>query len=246
MTVFDKWSKDTKQREICAYATQQGHKSDDYQAGFRQGGGMAIAALAAAARLDTHGEFTQADYLQAAEKGYWHLKEHNLAYLNDGVENIIDEYCALLACCELYRTTENDQYLTQAREWAQRLAKRQCSDEQIAHYWSATNNGERPYFHASDAGLPVIALCEYLNIETDTANYAQLQRVVEQACQFELAITQQVSNPFGTRVSMSKGWKAPNAPVSLSPKTTKVVTGGKVKMPVSPRWRAWPILLSLI
>lgn len=87
MTVFDKWSKDTKQREICAYATQQGHKSDDYQAGFRQGGGMAIAALAAAARLDTHGEFTQADYLQAAEKGYWHLKEHNLAYLNDGLKH---------------------------------------------------------------------------------------------------------------------------------------------------------------
>ncbi|EGR1093278.1 glycoside hydrolase family 9 protein [Vibrio cholerae] len=205
MTVFDKWSKDTKQREICAYATQQGHKSDDYQAGFRQGGGMAIAALAAAARLDTHGEFTQADYLQAAEKGYWHLKEHNLAYLNDGVENIIDEYCALLACCELYRTTENDQYLTQAREWAQRLAKRQCSDEQITYYWSATSNGERPYFHASDAGLPVIALCEYLNIETDTANYAQLQRVVEQACQFELAITQQVSNPFGYPRQYVKG-----------------------------------------
>ncbi len=68
MTVFDKWSKDPNQRQICAYATQQVHKSDDYQAGVRKGGGIAIAALAAAAHLYTHGEFTQADYLQAAEK----------------------------------------------------------------------------------------------------------------------------------------------------------------------------------
>lgn len=205
MTVFDKWSKDIKQREICAYATQKGHKSANYQAGFRQGGGMAIAALAAAARLETHGEYTQAEYLQAAETGYWHLKQHNTQYLDDGVENIIDEYCALLACCELYRSTENTQYLTQAREWAERLAQRQCSDEQVTHYWSATNQGERPYFHASDAGLPVIALCEYLNIETDTANYAQLQRVIEQACQFELTITQQVTNPFGYPRQYVKG-----------------------------------------
>ena len=37
-TVFDKWSKDEHQREICSYATQKGLKSADYQAGFRQGG----------------------------------------------------------------------------------------------------------------------------------------------------------------------------------------------------------------
>ena len=52
MTVFDKWSKDTAQREICAYETQLGHKFDDYQAGYRQGAGVSIAALASAARLD--------------------------------------------------------------------------------------------------------------------------------------------------------------------------------------------------
>ncbi len=119
MTVFDRWSKDIKQREICAYATQQGHKSDDYQAGFRQGGGVAIAALAAASRIDTHGEFSSEQYLSAAEKGYWHLKNCNSRYLNDGEENIIDEYCALLAACELYRSTTNQEYLQQASEWAE-------------------------------------------------------------------------------------------------------------------------------
>ena len=37
MTLFDKWSKDPEQRELCAYATQQGIKSARWQAGFRQG-----------------------------------------------------------------------------------------------------------------------------------------------------------------------------------------------------------------
>ncbi len=37
MTLFDKWSKDPAQRELCAYATQQGIKSAHWQAGFRQG-----------------------------------------------------------------------------------------------------------------------------------------------------------------------------------------------------------------
>lgn len=73
MTVFDKWSKDTAQREICAYETQLGHKFDDYQAGFRQGGGVAIAALAAASRLGVHGEYDQQKYRNAAENGYWQI-----------------------------------------------------------------------------------------------------------------------------------------------------------------------------
>ena len=197
MTVFDKWSKDIEQREICAYATQLGHKSDDFQAGFRQGGGVAVAALAAAARLDTHGEYRQTDYLERAERGYWHLKEHNLAYLNDGTENIIDEYCALLAAVELYRTTSDHRYLAQSREWAQRLAARQLSDARFHHFWSANHDGSRPYFHAAEAGLPVLALCEYLAIEDDRQYQQPIRQTVQQACQFEHTISEEVNNPFG-------------------------------------------------
>lgn len=196
-TVFDKWSKDTSQREICTYATQEGHKSDDFQAGFRQGGGVSIAALAAASCLDIHGEFTQQDYQSAAEKGYWHLKEYNTHYINDGVENIIDEYCALLASVELFRATQNDKYLAEARVWAQRLAKRQQSDKSIQHFWSANNDGSRPYFHAAEAGLPVIALCEYLAIEPQAELSQSIKTVIRNACQFELNITDKVANPFG-------------------------------------------------
>ncbi|MCR9495057.1 glycoside hydrolase family 9 protein [Vibrio alginolyticus] len=205
MTVFDKWSKDTAQREICAYETQLGHKFDDYQAGFRQGGGVAIAALAAASRLGVHGEYDQQKYRNAAENGYWHLKEHNTQYLNDGAENIIDEYCALLASVELFKATKETRYLEESRLWAQRLVARQMSDEQIQHFWSANQDGSRPYFHAAEAGLPVIALCEYLAIEDDSVQTESVKHIVNRACEFEIKISNKVTNPFGYPRQYVKG-----------------------------------------
>ncbi|HAS6975525.1 TPA: chitobiase [Vibrio parahaemolyticus] len=205
MTVFDKWSKDTAQREICAYETQLGHKFDDYQAGFRQGGGVTIAALAAASRLGVHGEYDQQKYRNAAENGYWHLKEHNTQYLNDGEENIIDEYCALLASVELFQATKETRYLEESRLWAQRLVARQMSDEQIQHFWSANQDGSRPYFHAAEAGLPVIALCEYLAIEDDSVQTESVKRIVNRACEFEIKISNKVTNPFGYPRQYVKG-----------------------------------------
>lgn len=205
MTVFDKWSKDTAQREICAYETQLGHKFDDYQAGFRQGGGVAIAALAAASRLGVHGEYDQQKYRNAAENGYWHLKEHNTQYLNDGEENIIDEYCALLASVELFKATKETRYLEESRLWAQRLVARQMSDEQIQHFWSANQDGSRPYFHAAEAGLPVIALCEYLAIEDDSVQTESVKCIVNRACEFEIKISNKVTNPFGYPRQYVKG-----------------------------------------
>ncbi|AQW58634.1 glycoside hydrolase family 9 protein [Vibrio owensii] len=205
MTVFDKWSKDTAQREICAYETQLGHKFDDYQAGYRQGAGVSIAALASAARLEVHGEFDQQKYRNAAENGYWHLKEHNTQYLNDGEENIIDEYCALLAAVELFKTTKEARYLEESRVWANRLSARQMNDEHIQHFWAANQDGSRPYFHAAEAGLPVIALCEYLAIEDDSERASVAKQIITQACEFEVSITNRVKNPFGYPRQYVKG-----------------------------------------
>ncbi|WP_104040991.1 glycoside hydrolase family 9 protein [Vibrio hyugaensis] len=205
MTVFDKWSKDTAQREICAYETQLGHKFDDYQAGYRQGAGVSIAALASAARLEFHGEFDQQKYRNAAENGYWHLKEHNTQYLNDGEENVIDEYCALLAAVELFKTTKETRYVEESRVWANRLYARQTSDEHIQHFWAANQDGSRPYFHAAEAGLPVIALCEYLAIEDDSERASVAKQIITQACEFEVSITNKVKNPFGYPRQYVKG-----------------------------------------
>ncbi|WP_028023914.1 glycoside hydrolase family 9 protein [Enterovibrio calviensis] len=197
LTVFDKWSKDTAQREICAYETQLGNKTSAYQAGFRQGAGVAIAALAAAARLGINGDFDVATYQSTAEAGYLHLKENNAAYLDDGCENTIDFYCALLAATELFKLTNNATYLEEARYWAARLAEQQQSDEQVSHFWSANGDGSRPYFHAAEAGLPAIALMQYLAIESDVELKDKFQQVVVNAINFELSITSEVNNPFG-------------------------------------------------
>ncbi len=197
ITLFDQWSKHTEQREICAYSTQKGIKSSNYHAGFRQGGGIAIAALARASRQTNGGEFTVAQYLEAAERGYQHLLEHNCRYLDDAKENIIDEYCALLASVELYQTTEKSVYLEQSRFWATRLSARQNNDMNIGHFWSANDDGSRPYFHAAEAGLPGLVLCEYLNIEPDSQLQHSMIQIITQAAQFELSISTEVSNPFG-------------------------------------------------
>lgn len=204
MTLFDKWSKDPEQRELCAYATQQGQKSCDWQAGFRQGGGMAIAALASAARESSTGDFDASRYASAARSGYLHLREHNLTYLDDGVENIIDDYCALLAAVELTRTLGNE-WLGEARERASRLCARQRPHPELGHFWSANDDGSRPYYHAAEAGLPVLALLEYLGVEPDPVRQAAVLSVVQQALAAELALCAQGGNPFALARQYVKG-----------------------------------------
>jgi hypothetical protein len=204
MTLFDKWSKDVTQRELCAYATQQGLKSGSWQAGFRQGGGLAIAALARAARAGVSGDFAQAEYGEAARRGYLHLREHNLAYLDDGQENIIDEYCALLAAVELTHSF-GDEWRAEARHWAERLCARLRPHDALGHYWSANQDGSRPYYHAAEAGLPVLALLEYLALETDPDRIARVELVVRQALLAELALTGRPGNPFALARQYVKG-----------------------------------------
>ena len=49
---------------------------------------------------------------------------NNLEYCDNGVENIIDDYTALLAATELYRATQKDIYLEAARLRAENLERR--------------------------------------------------------------------------------------------------------------------------
>ena len=83
--------------ELCAYATN-GDQVRPLAAVFARGG------MAIAAREPIGGDLDTSQYAEAARRGYLHLREHNLAYLDDGVENIIGDYCALLAAVELTRT----------------------------------------------------------------------------------------------------------------------------------------------
>ncbi|MGU3843491.1 glycoside hydrolase family 9 protein, partial [Vibrio diabolicus] len=63
----------------------------------------------------------------------------------------------------------------------------------------------RPYFHAVEAGLPVIALCEFLSIEDDSVQTESVKRIVNRACEFEIKISNKVTNPFGYPRQYVKG-----------------------------------------
>ena len=165
---------------------------------------MAIAALARAARESVSGDFDASRYAEAAKRGYLHLCEYNLAYLDDGVENIIDDYCALLAAVELTRTF-GAEWLNEARARASKLCARQRPHPELGHYWSANEDGSRPYYHAAEAGLPVLALLEYLGVEPEQEHKAQAQTVVEQALAAELALCVRAGNPFSLARQYVKG-----------------------------------------
>ena len=193
MTVFDRWSKDVAQRDICSYTTQQGHKFDTYQAGYRQGGGSAIAALARASGLPRDGEYARTDYLAAAERGFAHLEAHNLAYLDDGTENIIDDYCALLAAAELLHATGKPAYLRAAEQRAGQLVRRQHAD---GWFW-ANDEQTRSYFHAAEAGLPIVALLRFAEVAPQSPAAAEARACAKRALQHDIVLTLQgEGNPF--------------------------------------------------
>lgn len=167
----------------------------DYETSFRSGGGIAIAALAKASTYPISGGFKSADYLKAAEDGFAFLEKNNLIYINDSKENIVDDYCALTAATELYKATHKDVYRQAADRRAQSLMSRLISDGPHRNYWRA-DDGTRPFFHASDAGFPVVSLVWYSDI-ADTATQKQVFETVKKSLAFELATTAEVNNPFG-------------------------------------------------
>jgi hypothetical protein len=165
-----------------------------YQAGFRQGAGVAIAALARASKLPRHGDYASADYLKAAERGFEHLQQHNRCYLNDGEENIIDDYCALLAATELHEVTGASHYTEAAHARAQKLLLRQSEQ---GWFW-ANDAKSRSYFHAAEAGLPYIAMLRYLEVLPQALIAQAVRQCLESGLQAELAMTQRgPGNPFG-------------------------------------------------
>ncbi|MBN2526336.1 MAG: glycoside hydrolase family 9 protein [Deltaproteobacteria bacterium] len=192
INVFDHWSGDMYQRRICAFETQSGAMTKDWQAAFREGGGLAIAALAQSFALGFEGEYNREQYLAAAEKGFAHLQKNNLKYIDDGKENIIDDYSALLAAVELYAATLSDIYLRSARQRAKNLERRLH-----ANGYFTSDDSNRPFWHASDAGLPVVALARYLAVEKEEQESARAQKVINSHLNYLLRITEEVPNPFG-------------------------------------------------
>lgn len=178
MTVFDQWSKDPERRTLCAYATQDGVMSEAYQAGFRQGGGMAIAALAAASRAPLYAEPDhQTRYLDAAIRGYWYLVEHNHHYLDDGEPNIIDETCALLAACELHH------------------AIRQSTEEQSTGDSHAYLAGQAP-LGSGDRHISANSDCPFLNEARGWMKKLVARQCSDETCQYYWSANTDGGRPF--------------------------------------------------
>jgi hypothetical protein len=189
--VFDRWTGVPAARYICAFETSNGYLTGAYQAAFREGGGMSIAALARIARSVSDPAAAQ-PYVAAAERAFAHLQTANLNYADDGKENIIDDYSALLAATELYTTTSSPAYLEAARARAVSLAGRLHP----SGYFVA-DGASRPFWHASDAGLPIVALVNYLQVETDAAARATASAAIELHLDYLVETTRAVSNPYG-------------------------------------------------
>ena len=190
--VFDHWSGDVGQRVICAFVGEYGAETADYQSALREGGGMSIAALARAAKWKVDGAFTSAQYLAGAEKAFAYLNTNGKLYADDGKENVIDAYTGLLAASELYATTGNAAYLDAAWARASSLVGRLGPEG----YFIA-DGASRPFWHASDAGLPTVALARYLQIETDGSRKSTIKQAVQKHLDYLLQVTSAVTNPFG-------------------------------------------------
>jgi len=171
-----------------------------YEAGCREGAGLCIAALAMASTYDVSGGFARADYLKAAEAAFAYLEKNNLSFANDGKENIVDDYCALLAATELLRATNNSIYKVAADRRAKSLIGRLVPPR---NYWRA-DDGDRPFFHPVDAGLPVVSLLEYAGVADETMRREVLE-AVKKSLTFELEATRDVPNPFGYSRQLVQG-----------------------------------------
>ena len=186
-----------------------------YEAGYRAGGGMSIASLALASTMPEDGDFTRAQYLQAAEEAFAFLEAHNPELLNDHKENILDGYCALMAATELYRASQKDRYRQAADKRAASLMARLTTEGAFHDYWRA-DDGTRPFFHPSDAGLPVVSLLRYVEIAS-AANRQQALTVIKRSLEFELATTREVNNPSGLRAAACEDGEWPDADGVLLP-----------------------------
>ncbi len=198
LSIFDKdWSHVPEKRFIGTSRNGAANAAEGYHAAMREGAGVAIAALARASSDGVVGEYSPETYRKTAEKGFAHLQAHNLEYLFDGKENIIDDYCALLAATELFVATKKASYLEYARGRANNLIARLSADERYKGWWRADDSGGRPYFHAVEAGFPVVALCRFLDIEKQETLRRKVIAALCASVDFELGVTGEVNNPFG-------------------------------------------------
>lgn len=178
--------KKPEDRRVGNYESRVGN-----QQSYRAGAGLAIAALAMAARQGEGLEHDPAAYRKAAEDSFDYLEAHNVELTNDKKENMVDDYCALVAATELYKTTRNPRHFEAATKRASSLLSRLTPEG----YWRVDDK-DRPFFSPSDAGLPVVSLLGFHEMAPAPLQERILD-VVRRSMAWELQVTREVANPFG-------------------------------------------------
>lgn len=167
----------------------------NYEASLRSGGAMAIAGLAIASRYESSSyDYTEKQYRQTALSVYHYLTANNEKYTNDGKWNFVDYFTTLTAAVELYRATKEETYLIDARKWADlTMACSECIKEGESRFEYVPG---MPYHHASDEGLPIVALLSYIEIEDDEDRKKAVIRLCEDVMRHKMKISMSVNNPF--------------------------------------------------
>ena len=79
---------------------------------------------------------------------------------------------------------------------AKRIIDRYIPIDDTMGYLSV-NGTDRPFFHAADAGMPVVNLLNYCAVERQAEDKAAVLAVCEKLMRHELSVTNEVANPFG-------------------------------------------------
>ena len=101
-----------------------------------------------------------------------------------------------MAATELYDARQKSEYLEHARVRASNVSGRISSNDQY-NGWFVADKATRPYFHAAEAGYPLVALVRYLDVEDDASYRENAIATIRQHIDFILNITSEVHNPFG-------------------------------------------------
>ncbi len=191
----------TKKKKDCYAFRKRSYAAEQqaYEVGYREGGGLCIAALAMAAACGEACDFSRSQYRRSAEHAFNFLEKNNLRFTNDGRENIVDDYCALAAATELFKATGKQAHKSAADARAAKLVSRLTA----AGYWRA-DDGDRPFFHPSDAGLPAVSLLYYCDIAKGAAKRRALE-AVKRSVEHEIEVTREVNNPFGLARQLVQG-----------------------------------------
>ncbi|MGW6199979.1 glycoside hydrolase family 9 protein [Kribbella sp. NPDC055110] len=218
--IFDALTKQLDERFVTA-PLQNSVRTSRYQAAYRHGAGLAIAALARASTTETDGDYTRATYLEAAYEAFTHLEQHNRNYLFDNTESIIDDYCALLGTTELaaaLRTTGGHGVVggdeavrgdgavgAEDRIAAVADSAWRRAHSLVARYvssgdgpgWFRGDEGGRAFVHAVEPGLPILALLRFAEVFPTTRQAEHARATAVRAMLDVLDRTSAVPNPFG-------------------------------------------------